>query len=702
MAYSGVFVFGDSLVDAGNALKLAQWYGTLTFSDLPEGAPTADQGYFRGRFSDGYTFADYLSNKYAGAVTKTVFPFGYKDPWLGIPIAPFAGDPSGNNLNFAYGGAQIRQGREVVPDLDGQTDAFKDAIDGRADPSALYLFTIGNNDVRSLAPTGSDPVSSDQAHVALQAAADKMLHELQQLAGIGVKNFLITGIADVGLIPKYDLDGNNLLEGNELTRSQAGTQYAQYLDNLIRTQVIPVLQAAGLNVTYVPLMDYDSNGARVSGALSAILPELAALNGLTVADLTQHLLEHQSVVFFDQIHPNAQTHALMAAYANAKLTGQAWVETTPLLGADVDYRAVASIGAASEVDKLVIAMVPGTTYTFQMLGVSSLTNYTLGQLGLGSLGQPGTLLGDTAIKLLSASGAVLASDDDSGMGLDSVLSFTNTAAGNYTLALSAVGSLTGNYVVTATVTGAAMQVGNSYTVNNSQTLVIEGVGGIGQDTVLASVSYALTPGSEIEVLRTTNDKGKGSINLTGNELAQTVIGNAGANVIDGKGGADTLYGGKGNDTFVLGPEALSSSASIDHIMDYALGDIVDVSQVLKVAAGTNVIGGGYVRVTTSGLIQVDLDGGANNWVTLSTISGSDAVTLRYLSGGVATSLSVSRVVDGAAAMMAVSELQLDNSAPVSDSFYRSDTWSIETDTWGASYRPMFHETDHASDLIPLY
>ena len=32
MPYSGVCVFGDSLVDPGNALKLAQFYGTLTFS----------------------------------------------------------------------------------------------------------------------------------------------------------------------------------------------------------------------------------------------------------------------------------------------------------------------------------------------------------------------------------------------------------------------------------------------------------------------------------------------------------------------------------------------------------------------------------------------------------------------------------------------------------------------------------------------
>ena len=39
VAYSGVYVFGDSLVDAGNALKLAQTYDYFPFTDLPNGAP---------------------------------------------------------------------------------------------------------------------------------------------------------------------------------------------------------------------------------------------------------------------------------------------------------------------------------------------------------------------------------------------------------------------------------------------------------------------------------------------------------------------------------------------------------------------------------------------------------------------------------------------------------------------------------------
>ena len=72
---------------------------------------------------------------------------------------------------------------------------------------------------------------------------------------------MITGVPDVGLIPKYDRNGNGVLEGDELARSKAATEYSQYLDYLIRTEVVPALIAMGATVTYVPLMDYvDQDG----------------------------------------------------------------------------------------------------------------------------------------------------------------------------------------------------------------------------------------------------------------------------------------------------------------------------------------------------------------------------------------------------------------------------------------------------------
>ena len=617
MAYSGVYVFGDSLVDAGNALKLAEWYSDLTFSDMPDGAPTAELGYFAGRFSDGYTYADLLSNKAIGAVSTPVFPYGYEDPWIGIPIAPFAGDPSGNNLNFAYGGAQVRQGDEVVQDLDSQTDTFRNAVDGDAPPDALYIITMGGNDVRNLATvTGTPQAPVEGGFDALDNVAQQMIHELGQLIDDGARHFLITGCADVGFIPDYDIDNNHMLDASEQLRSDTATAYSQYLDLLIRTEVVPALRAEGATVTYVSMTE----------GLTAVLPTIEALNGLAPGTLTTDLLAHRDLVFFDDIHPNAQVQALFGSYAQALLTNTPWIETLPLGATDVDYALTASIAAVGEVDKLVFALAAGTNYRFDMLGVSS----------LGTAGS----LADPSLRLLTSGGTVVAANADSGAGFDAMLTFNAAGAGNYTLELSATGNVTGAYQLHASVLGgAAMTAGQIYNVSNAATIVLEGAGGAGVDVVRASASYALQGGSEIELLTTTNAKGKGAINLTGNEFAQELTGNAGANILDAKGGADTLTGGAGKDVFMLG------GGGVDRITDYAKGDLVDVSQALSVASGTNVVSGGFLRVTTSGLVQVDANGGGNEWVTLGQVNGNAAVAVRYLSGGSLASVQVARVAE---------------------------------------------------------
>ena len=636
MAYSGVYVFGDSLVDAGNVLELAEWYDDLPFAALPEGAPTADQGYFEGRFADGYTFADLIANKLIGVATKPVFPYEFEDPWLGVEIAPFEPDPTGNNLNFAYGGAHIVQGDEMVPDFDRQTDAYRNAVDGRADPGALYLITFGGNDVRDLALTGSPTVRPAEAHAVMDRAADKMLHEIGQLMEIGAKKFVIIGIADVGLIPRYDRDSNGVLDAVEQQRSDSATDYSLYLDHLIRTEVVPALRAMGADVAYVPLMDFvDESGTLMQGALNANIPTIAALHGLTADQLSQNILKHKDLIFYDHVHPTAQAHALLGAFAHARLTGTPWVETLPLMGINVDYRATAAISAPGEVDQYVFSLVAGTTYTLEILGISSLAT-------AGSLADP-------SLRLLGPDGATVGANDDDGAGFDATLTYTAAASGNYTLQLSATGAVTGRYVFQgAAVSGAATQSGNSYVVDSASTLLLEGIGGLGQDIVRTSVSYTLAAGSEIEVLRTTNDKGKSAINLTGNEFGQAIIGNAANNVIEGRGGSDVMTGGAGKDIFVLSATALGNpgTSEIDRITDYATGEVVDVRQILQVETGTDVRA--VLRVTTSGLIQVNLDGSGNDWATLSSINGSGAVTFRYLSGGVSTAVSLSRVSDTSA------------------------------------------------------
>ncbi|RUV00471.1 calcium-binding protein [Mesorhizobium sp. M6A.T.Cr.TU.017.01.1.1] len=106
---------------------------------------------------------------------------------------------------------------------------------------------------------------------------------------------------------------------------------------------------------------------------------------------------------------------------------------------------------------------------------------------------------------------------------------------------------------------------DDYYADNAGDEVVES-SGQGQDRVWTSVSYVLSAGSSIEVLGTTKDAGTTAINLTGNELAQTIQGNAGANVINGGGGADKLSGFGGNDIFVF--NSALGDGNVDRITDF--------------------------------------------------------------------------------------------------------------------------------------
>jgi Ca2+-binding RTX toxin-like protein len=88
-------------------------------------------------------------------------------------------------------------------------------------------------------------------------------------------------------------------------------------------------------------------------------------------------------------------------------------------------------------------------------------------------------------------------------------------------------------------------VGNdTYVVDNSVDLVIENANE-GNDTVFASVNYALTDNMETLVLQGAAVQG------FGNGLANSLFGNNGDNLLDGGVGGDAMSGGGGNDVYLV-------------------------------------------------------------------------------------------------------------------------------------------------------
>jgi phospholipase/lecithinase/hemolysin len=565
--FSGVYVFGDSLVDAGNALDLAQVYDFFPFTSLPDGAPSTGRGYYKGRFTDGFTYADLLSNKFIGVPTKPVFPFGYDDPLLGISFGFFS-DPNGHNLNFAYGGAQIRQGGEAVPDMDDQTDAFRDAVDGEADGDALHLFTFGANDVHDYVPATGPWRDLESVRASMERDAAEFIEEIRQAIDIGVEHILITGVPDVGLQPYY----NGLFD--EAQRRAVATEYARMLDDMIQAEIAELRtlrpEAEIIYVSFTEMGDFIFDNLERIYPASAIYPA-----------------NRSSLVFMDRLHPTAQLHAHAAAYLIDAVNGAPSGEAVRMAQPDLALRG--SIASKGEVDRSTFSLAANSTFTFELLGLSS------GKLTADAWGT----LADPELRIIGPDGSVVASNDDGGLGLDAFLQFTTKAAGNYTVELRGVGVLTGAYLLQAD--NAA--VGNdSYTVRSSSTLVVEGPGG-GTDRVYTTVSYQLAKGSAIEVLSTSNTSGTAALNLTGNELAQTIIGNAAANIIDGKGGNDSLHGKGGADVFAF--TTALGSGNVDRIGDFsAAEDSIRLENAVFAGLPAGALAAGAFR---TGAAAVDAD-----------------------------------------------------------------------------------------------
>ena len=154
---------------------------------------------------------------------------------------------------------------------------------------------------------------------------------------------------------------------------------------------------------------------------------------------------------------------------------------------------------------------------------------------------------------------------------------------------------------------------------------------------MTKVGYKLAPDSKVNlkgtVVKTTLAGDEimlgtaGDDRLLGGAGDDVILGGAGRDYIWGGLGADVLAGGAGADRFAY----LDMNEAGDTITDFGDGDVIDLSALaFRYGWSGDLFAKGYLRFLQSGadtLVQVELNGGGNGFVTLATLKNVNAATL---------------------------------------------------------------------------
>ncbi len=283
--YPAVYAFGDSLSDAGN-VSLA----TL------DAVPAAS--YDGGRFTNGPVWVQDLSQS------------------LGLP--PVKPSLAGGT-DFAYGGAETGPTPAHLAnptDLPGQLARFI-AADPVPQPGALYTVWIGANDVLDAA--GNTGLTPAQQQDDIHAAVTNEVGFLGALTALGAQNVVVMNVPDLGKTPYEAARGPDVAAQASALSAQYNAELASAVSQMVASGAVRM----ELVDTYALLDGVIANPAAY-GFTDVTQP---LWNG-TFTDPSSGTLAASGAaqagyLFFDDLHPTAQTHALLGQGVGQALTNPA-------------------------------------------------------------------------------------------------------------------------------------------------------------------------------------------------------------------------------------------------------------------------------------------------------------------------------------------------------------------------------------------
>ncbi|MBS0446251.1 MAG: PEP-CTERM sorting domain-containing protein [Proteobacteria bacterium] len=283
--YSSLYVFGDSLSDAGNDL-------IITGGTVPTATYYTD-GIHTGRFTNGLTYADRLASGLGLSLTASL----------------------SGGTDYAYGGARTTYVNPGLPPSAlsfNQQIAAYDTTHAQADAGGLYVLWIGANDLADaipLAAAGNPTAISSAITIAMQGIGSA----IQDLSSKGAEHFLIPNVPDLSLTPQ--VRGNPPQIGP--IAQGASQQFNAALDNLLaqystldirqldiyglQTDVTNNPAAYGFNNVSMSCYTGDVNGAALPGGPNP--PTVCGTPG--------------TYMYWDYEHPTDALHAVLGADALA-------------------------------------------------------------------------------------------------------------------------------------------------------------------------------------------------------------------------------------------------------------------------------------------------------------------------------------------------------------------------------------------------